>query len=592
VTARDYLDTGIAALGLLGGPENRPAARDAFQAAAELDPGMCDAWMGLAFAGDTSTEILRRAHQTSSTLHRETRRLGLRDDELAPIVPAPAFLELYPYTPAGLVLAFIAALIRDGNYDTAEKLLDDVDLSREPAQTQIHRFLGAALHYLTRRWTDVLDWTTLPVAAHNDMIDAATTLLAGIAHTGLGQFDTALAALAPINAENHPAPIAAEAALYRGLCLRALGRETEARAEFSAASIDGVLRPDAAAALNDPSYGPTVTTADAIAARTNRWDPDSGPTVTELRQAAERQAAEEVLQQAQDRLDRFIGLTAVKAHITELKNIQIYDQAMVARGVDVGPRESLHMTLVGPPGTAKTSVARIICEMYYGLGILESHEFIEVSRNDLVGQHIGETEAKTAAVLNSASGRALFIDEAGDLYKPDLERDFGRNALDTIMKFAEDHRHDTLIALAGYAKPMNALLSANPGLRSRFPYQLEFESNTPAEVTRIAQLFAGETFRVILADAAVDLFRSTAEWLCATPAHDEYGQHLIDIAGNGRYARNVIAAATAKMKARNASTLGLDLANADLDTVRTVTVEDIRAAIDTILASANIETPR
>ncbi len=590
MTARDHLDTGIAALGLLGGTENRPAAREAFRQAAELDPGMCDAWMGLAAVGDTSTEILRRAHHSSTTLHRETRRLGLRDDELAPTVPAPAFLELYPYTPAGLALAYIAAVIGDGDYDTAEKLLDDIDLSREPAQTQIHRFVGAALHYLTRRWTDVLDWTSRPVAAHNDVIDAATTLLAGIAHTGLGQFDTALAVLAPISPDVHPGPIAAEAALYRGLCHRALGQETEARQEFAAATLDGVLRPDAAAALADATYGPTVTTADAIAARSNRWDPESGPSLTELRQAEERQAADEVLQEAQDRLDKFIGLTAVKDHITELKNIQIYDQAMAARGIDVGPRESLHMTLVGPPGTAKTSVARIICEMYYGLGILESREFIEVSRNDLVGQHIGETEAKTAAVLSNAAGRALFIDEAGDLYKPDLDRDFGRNALDTIMKFAEDHRHDTLITLAGYAKPMNALLSANPGLRSRFPYQLEFVSNTSDEVTQIAALFANETFRVILHPAAVDLFRATAEWLCTTPAYDEYGQHLIDIAGNGRYARNVIAAATAKMKARNASTLGLDLATADPDTVRTVTVEDMRAAIDTILASANIET--
>jgi ESX secretion system protein EccA len=311
----------------------------------------------------------------------------------------------------------------------------------------------------------VLDWTSRPVAAHNDIIDAATALLAGIAHTGLGQFDTALVTLAAIDTDS-PAPIAAEAALYRGLCHRALGREAEARQEFSAATLDGVLRPDAVAALADPTYGPTVTTADAIAARTNRWDPDSGPSLSDLRHAEERQAAEEVLQQAQERLDKFIGLTAVKAHITELKSIQIYDQAMAARGIDVGPRESLHMTLVGPPGAAKTSVARIICEMYYGLGILESREFIEVSRNDLVGQHIGETEAKTAAVLASAAGRALFIDEAGDLYKPDLDRDFGRNALDTIMKFAEDHRHDTLITLAGYAKPMNAQLSANPGLRA------------------------------------------------------------------------------------------------------------------------------
>ncbi|GAB7146364.1 AAA family ATPase [Mycobacterium riyadhense] len=121
------------------------------------------------------------------------------------------------------------------------------------------------------------------------------------------------------------------------------------------------------------------------------------------------------------------------------------------------------MTVVGPPGTAKTSIARLICEMYFGLGILESPEFIEVSQKQLVGAVIDETEAKTSAVLESARGRALFIDEAPELYKPDLERDFGHIELNTMMKFAEDHRGDTMIALAGYAAPMNLMLAANPG---------------------------------------------------------------------------------------------------------------------------------
>lgn len=589
VTARDYLDTGIGNLGLDGGPKNLAAAREAFRQATELDPGMCDAWIGLAAVGDTSTRVLRHAHDTSATLHRETRRLGLGDADLAPTVPAPVFLDLYPHTAGGLALAYAAGLIRDGDYDRAENLLNHIDLSREPQQTQVHRFLGAALHYVTRRWPDVLAWTSRHVSAHNEIIDAATTLLRGIAHTGLGQFETALAALEPITAELHPGLIAAEAAVYRGLCRRALHDEHAAHAQFTAATFDGVRRPDASAALADPTFGPIVTTEEAIAARTDRWDPDSGPTTTEIRQAEQRKAAQEVLDEAQRNLDTFIGLARVKAHVTELKNVQIYDQAMARRGIEVGRHESLHMTLVGPAGTGKTSIARIICQMYFGLGILESPEFIEVSRNELVGQHIGETEAKTSAILNNAKGRALLIDEAPDLYKPDLDRDFGRIALDTIMKFAEDHRHDTMIALAGYAAPMNLLLSANPGLRSRFPYQLEFVSNTADETVQIAKQFAA-TSRVTIDTPALQHFTTVTEWLCATPANDEHNRLLIDIAANGRYARNVIASATGKMKARNAADPSIDLLAADLESISVITLPDMRTAITEVLTANDIAT--
>ncbi|MGH3556045.1 MAG: AAA family ATPase [Mycobacterium sp.] len=587
VTARDYLDTGIANLGLLGGPKNLAAAREAFRQATELDPGMCDAWLGLAAAGDTGTPTLRKAHDTSTTLHRETRRLGLGDADLAPTVPAPVFLDLYPHTPRGLALAYAAGLIRDGDYAAAEKLLDHIDLNREPQQTQIYRFLGATLHYVTRRWPDVLTWTSRPVSAHNEVVDAATILLRGIAHTGLGQFQTALATLENITTELHPAPIAAEAALYRGLCHRALHEEQTAHAQFAAATVDGVLRPDAAAALADPTFGPIVTTEEAIVARTDRWDPDSGPTTTEIHQAQQLKAAQDVLDEAQHSLDAFIGLQRVKVHVTELKNVQIYDQAMAQRGVEVGRRESLHMTVVGPAGTGKTSIARIICQMYFGLGILESPEFIEVSRNELVGQHIGETEAKTSAILNNAKGRALLIDEAPDLYKPDLDRDFGRIALDTIMKFAEDHRHDTMIALAGYAAPMDQLLSANPGLRSRFPYQLEFVSNTADEIVQIAQLFA-TTSRVTIDPQALQHFTSITEWLCNTPVNDEQNQLLIDIAANGRYARNVIASATGKMKARNAADPDIDLLTADIDAISVITVADMQTAITEVLTANDL----
>ncbi|MEE6140515.1 AAA family ATPase [Mycobacterium sp. 050128] len=600
MSAREYFDMGISRLGFGEGQADFPGAREAFTQATDMDPGMCDAWMGLAYAGDVTPDTLRGAYDALSTLHRETRRVGLADSALAPTVATPFLIDLYPYTPTGVTLAYAATLVSQGDYDQAEKLLDEVDLTIEPAQAQIHRFVGATMFFLTRRWTDVLDWTSQSSATSGGIVETATRLLKGIAQTSLGQFEAAMATLTSVVTQAEQARLAqsvdtshllAEAALYRGLCHRAMGDEASARKEFSAASVDGQLRPDAAAALDDPTYGVTVTTPDVIEARSNRWDPNSGPSVADLRRAEQRKEAVRVLERAERELDEFIGLRRVKEHVKELKFVKVYDQKMAERGVQIGERDTLHMTLVGPPGTAKTSIARLICEMYFGLGILESPEFIEVSRKDLVDEHIGGTEKRTSAILEAAKGCALFIDEAPELYKPDNERDFGHIAVDVIMKWAEDHRHDTMIAMAGYASPMNRLLSANPGLRSRFPFQLEFTSCDTDDLVRIAELFAAR-FHVAMEPAALKRFSSTAEWLCNTPStRPGEPQMLIDVAANGRFARTVIEQALRKAKARIAADPTVDLLTADLGSISTITQADMDAALNDVLLSLELVTP-
>lgn len=590
-TARDYLDAGFDALGLLGSPADPAAAREQFRRAVSIDPGMCDAWLGLIATGDHSSQTLRHAHETSATVHRETRRLGLQDTALEASVPSPGFIEVFPYTAASITLAYIAALLTEKDYDTAEKLLESYDTAREPMQTPIWRCLGATLHYVTQRWTDVLDWAARPVTGTLRVVDAATDLMAGIAHVGLGEFDAGLVLLKGVPADQVSPHAGALAALYRGFALRWLGRENDARAEFGMASVGGRMLPDASTALADATFGPKTTTAEAIAARTSRWDPQSGPTTEELRQAEQAQAAEAVLEEAERDLESFIGLGKVKAHVKKLKNVQIYDRAMAARGEGVGQRNALHMTLVGPPGTAKTSIARVMGKMYFGLGILDSPECIEVSRKDLVGGVIGDTEAKTGAMLTSARGKVLFVDEAYTLYQADNERDFGRIALDIIMKFAEDHRDDTMIALAGYADGMNRLLSANPGLRSRFPTQLEFSSYSADELGQIAAMFA-QNYRVLVHPEAIDTFGRYTSWLTGTATNnpENPAETLIDIAGNGRYVRNVMSEAVEKMKARIVSDPSIDLATADSDLLRTVIDADMTDALREVLVSAGIQT--
>lgn len=601
MTAREYFDQGISHLGVGGAVADQWSAREAFTRATEEDPGMCDAWMGLAVSGEVSAATLGGAYRALSTLHRETRRIGLSDSALAPTVHTPFLIDLYPHTPVGIALAYAAALIGEASYDEAGLILDDVGVGAEPEQAQIHRFVGATLHFITRRWPDVLTWTGRPAPAHNGIVEAATRLLKGIAQTGLGQFDAALATLDSVSALAEQAMLdrhgtdtrhlLAEAALYRGLCQRALGNEAAARKEFGAASIDGQLHTDAAAALDDPTYGAAVTTAEAISARRDRWDPESGPSVADLRKAQQRQKAGKVLERAERELEEFIGLRRVKEHVKELKNVKVYDMKMAERGLQIGERDTLHMTLVGPPGSAKTSIARLICEMYFGLGILESPEFIEVSRKDLVGAHIGDTEAKTSMIVESARGRALFVDEAPELYIADNERDFGRIALDTIMKFAEDHRHDTMIAMAGYAAPIRLMFNANPGLRSRFPFQLEFPSCEPQDTVEILQLFA-RRFHIVIEPAALASFSTTAEWLCTTPnMRPGEPDKLIDLAGNGRFVRTVIEGATRKAKARMASDPSVDLLTADESKVRTITRPDIEGALTDVLAALELVAP-
>lgn len=590
-TARDYLDAGFDALGLLGNPADLRAARERFRRAVSMDPGMCDAWLGLIATGDHSSETLRHAHETSATVHRETRRLGLQDTALEASVPSPGFIEVFPYTAASITLAYIAALLTEKDYDTAEKLLESYDTAREPLQTPIWRCLGATLHYVTQRWSDVLDWAGRPVAETLRVVDAATDLMAGIAHVGLGEYDAGLVLLKGIPTDQVSPYAGAIAALYRGYALRWLSRPDEARHEFGRASVGGRMLPDASAALADATYAPPVTTAEAIAARTSRWDPQSGPTTEELRQAEQAQAAEAVLEEVDRELESFIGLGSVKGHIQKLKSVQIYDRAMAARGEAIGQRNALHMTFIGPPGTAKTSIARLIGKMYFGLGILRSPKSIEVSRKDLVGAHIGETEAHTVAILDKAKGQVLFVDEAPELYKPDNDRDFGRIALDVIMKYAEDHRDDIVIILAGYAGGMNQLLSANPGLRSRFPTQLEFTSYTNAELGQIAAMFA-QNYRVLVHPEATDTFSRYTSWLTATSTNNpaDPAETLVDIAGNGRYVRNVMSEAVEKMKARIVSDPSIDLATADSDLLRTVVDADMTDALGEVLVSAGIQT--
>lgn len=611
MTARQHFALGIEALGLsapaLGyepvlaisaNGQRRAAARPHFQRAVDADPSMCDAWVGLACAGDISVSTLTNAYENSSYLHRETRRLGLQDTQLYPAVPAPVdYISLYPCTHTGLALARIAALIRAHEYDQAEKLLDTVDLGSETHQAQIHRLLGASLYYITEQWPQVLEWTARSVPIVEPEVDEATAFMAGVSQARLGRIDEAVATLTTIKKPTIP-QIAAETKLYLGLCERARQDEQQAHRYLQDAVVGDVRLAEAAAALGDPTYGLLTTTADAIAARTNRWDPRSGPSVVDLARQKQRAGNPEMLARAEARIDGYVGLAPVKERLHQLKVARQYDAAMIAAGEEVGEIESMNMSFVGAPGTAKTSMARDVGEEYCGLGLLAKPDVVEASRATLIGEHIGETTSRTLAFLERAKGGVALVDEAPELYKPHTPNDFGTEALDTIMKWTEDNRDSTIVILAGYKDPLNAMLDHNVGMRSRFPVQLEFPSYTGSEMVEILARMAATRSKVLLDTASTEYWLNVCSFLYDKWL-DDNGQiigvadpgtarRLIDIAANGRFARMALTEAALLMKNRVTPTLDTTTPEG-LRQARTVITADLREATRRTLLTQRLD---
>lgn len=187
-----------------------------------------------------------------------------------------------------------------------------------------------------------------------------------------------------------------------------------------------------------------------------------------------------------EELNSLTGLESVKQDIQNLVNIIKVQKLREARGMKQ-PTISLHMVFSGNPGTGKTTVARLLANIYKGLGVLPSGRLVEVDRSNLVVGYVGQTATKTAQVIDDAIGGVLFIDEAYTLSANKGENDFGQEAIDTLLKAMEDHRDDLIVIVAGYPDLMEDFLNSNPGLRSRFNKYIFFADYTPEELIRILE---------------------------------------------------------------------------------------------------------
>ncbi|WP_420032570.1 AAA family ATPase [Streptomyces sp. cg28] len=546
-----------------------PQAEEEFRAAVRLDPAMADGWLGLhALRIDTTTALLRMFR------HRE--RFGEQRTRHRRTLNSWYWLGWWVQPvlehPRDLLLAHASHWL-DGRHvpdlDRALATLPPVDADRQV------RFLHACRAYLVKDWEQLVRHTDPLV--DDPMLGIEAGLFGGMARVRLDMYGQAEPLLSSAlmrcrseqpqrkelrywlaRAHEGTGRSAAALPLYRAVhrvdpafmdtaARLAAITEGDGYADFT----DGTdLTPMSLTGFQDGLDG--GESVDPLFASDGRdlkvSEPDLPPPgggadddadVVREKAVVPVSAAPmppgpadpTLLDEALAELESMVGLEPVKRQVKALSAQLNMARLRAGQGLPVQPPKR-HFVFSGPSGTGKTTVARILGRVFYALGLLGGDHLVEAQRADLVGEYLGQTAVKANELIDSAMGGVLFVDEAYALSNSGYGKGdaYGDEALQVLLKRAEDNRDHLVVILAGYPEGMDRLLAANPGLSSRFTTRVDFPSYRPLELTSIGEVLAAENGDV-WDEEALDELRSIAGHVV--------DQGWIDELGNGRFLRTL-----------------------------------------------------
>jgi tetratricopeptide (TPR) repeat protein len=547
-----------------------PQAEEEFRTAVRLDPGMADAWLGLhALRVDTSTALIH--------MYRSRDRFGEQRARHRRTLNSWYWLGWWvqPVLESGrdLLLAHASHWL-DGRHvpelDRALAALPPVDTDPQV------RFLHACRAYLVKDWEQLVRHTEPLV--DDPLLGIEAGLFGGMARVRLemyGQAEPLLsAALMRCRSEQ---PQRKELRYWLARAHEGTGRSAAALPLYRAvhridpafmdtaarlaaiAEYDGIDVYDDSvglAAVSLAGYGGDMADVQAEGETAqgpeSRFGGDTGVTVPGPAQVVpadgprRRSAAPSpssppqfpagptdpaLLAQALAELERMVGLEPVKRQVKALSAQLEMARLRAVQGLPVQPPKR-HFVFSGPSGTGKTTVARILGRVFYALGLLGGDHLVEAQRSDLVGEFLGQTAVKANELIDSALGGVLFVDEAYSLSNSGYSKGdaYGDEALQVLLKRAEDNRDHLVVILAGYPEGMDRLLAANPGLSSRFTTRVDFPSYRPLELTAIGGVLAADNGDV-WDEEARDELRSISGHVV--------DQGWIDELGNGRFLRTL-----------------------------------------------------
>ncbi|MGH4030486.1 AAA family ATPase [Actinomycetota bacterium Odt1-20B] len=552
-----------------------PQAEEEFRAAVRMDPGMADGWLGLhALRIDTTTALLRMFQ------HRD--RFGEQRARHSRTLNSWYWLGWWVQpvleSVRDLLLAHASHWL-DGRHvpelDRALAGLPPVD-----ADPQV-RFLHACRSYLVKDWEQLVRHTDPLI--DDPMLGIEAGLFGGMARVRLEMFGQAEPLLSAAlmrcrseqpqrkelrywlaRAHEGTGRTAAALPLYRAvhrvdpafmdtsarLAAIAEGDGYDEVGDLAAIALAGLGQdvtetPEGGDPLFEPDGRDVKVTGPGLPAGGEPGQPPvGGPAETDAvrekavipvrpgpSQLPPGPADPALLTAALNELERMVGLEPVKRQVKALSAQLNMARLRAEQGLPVQPPKR-HFVFSGPSGTGKTTVARILGRVFYALGLLGGDHLVEAQRADLVGEYLGQTAVKANELIDSAIGGVLFVDEAYSLSNSGYGKGdaYGDEALQVLLKRAEDNRDHLVVILAGYPEGMDRLLAANPGLSSRFTSRVDFPSYRPLELTSIGEVLAADNGDVWDEEALEEL-RSISGHVV--------GQEWIDELGNGRFLRTL-----------------------------------------------------